>query len=216
MQKNLPDMHSKKIFTSGKKISEAKKVLVMIHGRGAFAEDILSLAGYFNLKDYALIAPEAENNTWYPYSFLAPPKQNEPWLSSALNILTDVVSNINNEGITSDDIYFLGFSQGACLTLEFVARNAKKYGGIIAFTGGLIGDKIYTENYKGDFDNTPIFIGSSNPDPHVPVERVYATAEILKNMHADVTVKIYQNMGHTINKDEIEQANNLIFTDKQI
>ncbi|HEY2726682.1 MAG TPA: dienelactone hydrolase family protein [Parafilimonas sp.] len=209
-------MHSKKIFTSGKKISEAKKVLVMIHGRGAFAEDILSLAGYFNLKDYALIAPEAENNTWYPYSFLAPPKQNEPWLSSALNILTDVVSNINNEGITSDDIYFLGFSQGACLTLEFVARNAKKYGGIIAFTGGLIGDKIYTENYKGDFDNTPIFIGSSNPDPHVPVERVYATAEILKNMHADVTVKIYQNMGHTINKDEIEQANNLIFTDKQI
>jgi phospholipase/carboxylesterase len=206
-------MHTKKIFTAGKKISEAKKALVMIHGRGAYAEDILSLAGYFNLNDFALIAPQAENNTWYPYSFLAPPIQNEPWLSSALNILSEVVADINNEGIDSGSIYFLGFSQGACLMLEFITRNAKKYGGIVAFTGGLIGDKIYAENYNGDFMNTPIFIGSSNPDPHVPVERVYATENILKNMHADVTAKIYSNMGHTINKDEIEQANALIFTD---
>jgi phospholipase/carboxylesterase len=206
-------MHTKKIFTASKKISEAKKALVMIHGRGAYAEDILSLAGYFNLNDFALIAPQAENNTWYPYSFLAPPIQNEPWLSSALNILSEVVADINNEGIDSGSIYFLGFSQGACLMLEFITRNAKKYGGIVAFTGGLIGDKIYAENYNGDFMNTPIFIGSSNPDPHVPVERVYATENILKNMHADVTAKIYSNMGHTINKDEIEQANALIFTD---
>ena len=204
-------MHNKKNFTAGVAIKEAKKALVMIHGRGAFAEDILSLAGYFSLNDYALIAPQAENNTWYPYSFLAPPKQNEPWLSSALNILNEVVSDINNEGITSENIYFLGFSQGACLTLEFVTRNAKKYGGVVAFTGGLIGDKIYIENYKGDFLNTPVFIGSSNPDPHVPVERVYATLDVLKSMHADVTLKIYPDLGHTINKDEIEQANNLIF-----
>src|SRR5215471_13973713 len=105
-------MHSKEIFTAGKKISEAKKALVMLHGRGAFAEDILSLAGYFNLKDYALIAPQAENNTWYPFSFLAPIKQNEPWLSSALSVLDEVVSDINKEGITSDNVYFLGFSQG--------------------------------------------------------------------------------------------------------
>lgn len=207
-------MHSKKVFTAGKKIGEAKKALVMIHGRGAFAEDILSLAGYFNLNDFALIAPQAENNTWYPYSFLAPPKQNEPWLSSALHILNEVVTDINNEGIASNNIYFLGFSQGACLTLEFVTRNAKKYGGIVAFTGGLIGDEIYTENYSGDFMNTPIFIGSSDPDPHVPIERVYVTTGILKNMHADVAIKIYPGMGHTINKDEIEQANMLIFNDK--
>jgi len=204
-------MHSKNIFTAGKKISEAKKVLVMIHGRGAFAEDILSLAGYFNLDDFALIAPQAESNTWYPYSFLMPPKQNEPWLSSALNVLNEIVIDINNAGINSNNIYFLGFSQGACLTLEFVTRNAKKYGGVVAFTGGLIGDKIYNENYKGDFENTPVFIGSSNPDPHVPVERVQATAEVLKNMHADLTVKIYPGMGHTINKDEIDEANILIF-----
>ena len=175
MQINLFDMHNGKIFTSGKNISEAKKVLIMLHGRGAFAEDILSLAGYFNIKDYALIAPQATNNTWYPYSFLAPPAQNEPWLSSALNILSEVVSDINNAGLASENIYFLAFSQGACLMLEFVTRNATKWGGVIAFTGGLIGDKIYSENYKGDFVYTTIFIGTSNPDPHVPVERVYAT-----------------------------------------
>jgi phospholipase/carboxylesterase len=207
-------MHSKKVFTSGKQISEAKKALVMIHGRGAYAEDILSLAGYFNVKDFVLIAPQAENNTWYPYPFIAPPQQNEPWLSSALQVLAEVVSDINNEGITSENIYFLGFSQGACLMLDFVARNAKRYGGVIAFTGGLIGDKIYTENYNGDFKQTPIFIGSSDPDPHVPVERVNATVEVLKEMHADVAEKIYPNMGHTINTDEIEQANTLIFNDK--
>ncbi len=205
-------MHSKKIFTSGKDISEAKKVLIMIHGRGAFAEDILSLAGYFNLEDYALIAPQAENNTWYPYSFLAPPKQNEPWLSSALDVLSEVVTDIHKTGIKSENMYFLGFSQGACLTLEFVTRNAKKCGGVIAFTGGLIGDKIYSENYTGDFLLTPVFIGTSDPDPHVPVERVYASSAIIKNMNADLTTKIYPGMGHTISKDEIDQVNKLIFT----
>jgi phospholipase/carboxylesterase len=214
MQINLHDMHSKKIFTSGKTISEAKKALVMVHGRGAFAEDILSLAGYFNLKEYALIAPQATNNTWYPYSFLEPPKQNEPWLSSALDILKDVVADIHNAGISSENIYFLGFSQGACLTLEFVTRNATKWGGIIAFTGGLIGDRIYAENYNGDFNQTPVFIGSSDPDPHVPVERVYGSTVIIKNLNADITTKIYPQMGHTISKEEIDQANKLIFTDK--
>ena len=204
-------MHSKKIFTAGTSISEAKKVLIMVHGRGAFAEDILSLAGYFNLDDYALLAPQATNNTWYPFSFLVPPKQNEPWLSSALNVLYEIVSDINKDDIASDKIYFLGFSQGACLTLEFVTRHARKWGGVVAFTGGLIGDKIYDENYTGNFLNTPVFIGTSDPDPHVPVERVNASTEILKSMHADVTTKIYPNMGHTISKDEIDQVNNLIF-----
>ena len=204
-------MHSKKIFTAGKPISEAKKVLIMIHGRGAFAEDILSLGGYFSLNDYALLAPQATNNTWYPFSFLAPVQQNEPWLSSALNVLNEVVSDLNKDGIASDNIYFLGFSQGACLTLEYVTRNARKWGGVVAFTGGLIGDKIYEENYNGDFLNTPVFIGTSDPDPHVPVERVHASSAIIKNMHADITTKIYPDMGHTISKDEIDQANNLIF-----
>lgn len=205
-------MHEKKVFTAGKDLSAARKVLIMIHGRGAFAEDMLSLAGYFNVKDYALIAPQATNNTWYPYSFLAAAKKNKPELSSALNVLNEIVSDINQQGIKSDNIYFLGFSQGACLMLEFITRNARKWGGAIAFTGGLIGDKIYTENYKGDFKGTKIFIASSNIDNHVPVERVYATTNILKNMHADVIEKIYDNMGHTINNDEIETANKLFFS----
>jgi phospholipase/carboxylesterase len=204
-------VHTKNIFTAGKNVSEAKKALVMIHGRGAFAEDILSLAGYFNVKDYALLAPQATNNSWYPYSFLAIPKKNKPELTSALHLLSDIISDINQQGIESDNIYFLGFSQGACLMLEFITRNARKWGGGVAFTGGLIGDKIYTENYKGDFEGTKIFIGSANPDAHVPVERVYETAALLKTMHADVTEKIYDGMGHTIIQDEINQANELIF-----
>jgi phospholipase/carboxylesterase len=204
-------MHKKNIVTAGKALTEESKVLILLHGRGGSAEDILSFSSYLNINEYALIAPQATNNTWYPYSFMSPPLQNEPWLSSALTLVKDIVTDVNNKGVPSQKIYFMGFSQGACLTLEFIARNAAKYGGVAAFTGGLIGDKIYSENYKGDFSNTEVFIGSSNPDPHVPVERVYATANILKNMHANVTEKIYNNMGHTINEDEIENANRLIF-----
>jgi phospholipase/carboxylesterase len=204
-------VHTKNIFSAGKNLNEAKKALVMIHSRGAYAEDILSLAGYFNIKDYALIAPQATNNSWYPYSFLAVPKKNKPELSSALHLLADTVADINQQEIFSDNIYFLGFSQGACLMLEFITRNARKWGGAIAFTGGLIGDKIYTENYKGDFEGTKIFIGSANPDAHVPIERVHETTGLLKTMHADVTEKIYEGMGHTINQDEINKANELIF-----
>jgi phospholipase/carboxylesterase len=203
-------MHKEKLIAAGKKLSEAKKVLIMVHGRGGTAEDILSLATHLNVKDFALMAPQATSNSWYPLSFLARPADNEPWLSSAIKILNDTVSKIESNGIAKENIYFLGFSQGACLMLEFVTRNASKYGGVVAFTGGLIGDKIYAENYKGDFANTPVFIGSSNPDPHVPVERVNATAAILKAMKADVTEKIYVNMGHTISQDEIETANTLV------
>ena len=201
----------KNITFAGKPLSEAKKALIMLHGRGAGAENILSMASHFDVKDFALLAPQATNATWYPYSFMAPVAQNEPWLTSALSLLKELVADVNNQGIALENIYFLGFSQGACLMLEFVARNATKFGGVAAFTGGLIGDKINTENYKGDFAGTPIFIGTSSPDPHVPVERVNATTNILKQMNAAITEKVYANMGHTINEDEISNANNLIF-----
>jgi phospholipase/carboxylesterase len=204
-------MHQKNILTAGKEMAPNSKVLIMLHGRGGSAEDILSLSAHLDVKDYALLAPQATNNTWYPYSFLAPPPQNEPWLSSALQLIKELVNEIIAKGVPSQNIYFAGFSQGACLTLEFVARNAAKFGGVAAFTGGLIGDKIYKENYKGDFQQTPVFIGTSDPDPHIPVERVYATTNILKDMHAAVTEKIYNHMGHTINQDEIDQVNKLIF-----
>ena len=129
--------HTKKILRAGKKTGEAEKALIMIHGRGANAHDILSLADYLQVKNFALLAPEATNNTWYPYSFMAPVQQNEPWLSSSLEVIKELVKDINAEGIISENIYFLGFSQGACLTLEFVARNAMRYGGVVAFTGRL-------------------------------------------------------------------------------
>ena len=205
-------MHKKNIITAGKEIAPANKVLIMLHGRGGSAEDILSLSSHLNVKDFALLAPQATNNTWYPYSFLAPPSQNEPWLSSALQLVRELVDDMLSKGVPAGNIYFAGFSQGACLTLEFVTRNAAQYGGVAAFTGGLIGDKIYQETYKGDIHNTPVFIGTSDPDPHIPVERVYATTSILKKMNASVTEKIYPHMGHTINQDEIDQVNQLIFT----
>ena len=204
-------MDDQKIIIAGKKLDETDKVLIMIHGRGASAQDILSLAPNLDVSDYSLIAPQATNNSWYPYSFLAPPQKNEPWLSSALSLIDKIVNGIIEKSKSKANIFFLGFSQGACLTLEYVTRNAVKYGGVVAFTGGLIGDKIYNENYKGDFSQTPIFIGTSNPDPHVPVERVYATANILRDMNASVTEKVYNNMGHTINQDEINSVNSLIF-----
>jgi phospholipase/carboxylesterase len=197
-------MHQKHVLLKGKKLGEAERVLVMLHGRGANAEDILSLANYLNISEYTLLAPQATGNSWYPNSFLAPPHMNEPWLSSAIDILDDITDDINENGVDNTNIFYLGFSQGACLTLEYVTRNAKKYGGVVAFTGGLIGDKIYEQNYSGDFESTPVFIGTSDPDPHVPVHRVNDSTKILKAMNAQVTEKIYKNMGHTINEDEIE------------
>jgi phospholipase/carboxylesterase len=204
-------MHQKKIVTAGQDITTAKKALIMVHGRGGSAEDILTLSNYLQVKDYALIAPQATGGTWYPYSFLAPPAQNEPWLSSALAILQEVTADVVAQGIAQEQIYFLGFSQGACLTLEFVTRHAGKYGGVVAFTGGLIGDKIYPEHYTGNFAGTPVFIGTSNPDPHVPVARVHATEKTLQKMGATITVNVYDNMGHTISQEEINQANTLVF-----
>jgi len=203
-------MHQKNIITAGKEINKESNVLIMLHGRGGSAEDILSLSSYLDVNDFSLLAPQATNHSWYPYSFLAPPEQNDPWLSSALERLKEVVDDLSAKGISSENIYFLGFSQGACLTLEYVTRNAKKYGGVIAFTGGLIGNKVNLTNYKGDFENTPVFIGTGDPDPHVPVERVYATTNILKNMNAAVTEKVYAGMGHTINQDEIVHANKIL------
>lgn len=204
-------MHIKNITAAGVNLSDAEKAVIMVHGRGANAEDILQLASYLHVKGYALLAPEATNHTWYPHSFMAPVQENEPWLSSGIGILEDLVNTITAQGIDTEKIYLLGFSQGACLTLEFAARNATKFAGIVAFTGGLIGEQIDRKRYHGDFMGTPIFIGTGNPDPHVPVERVRATTDILEDMNAIVTEQVYENRPHTISQDEIEQANNIIF-----
>jgi len=203
-------MHKKEFITAGQSLETASKVLIMMHGRGGSAEDILGLSDHLQVKDFAIVAPKATNNTWYPYSFLMPPQQNEPWLSSALQVIKEIINDLVAKGVTQELIYFLGFSQGACLTLEFVTRNATRFGGVVALTGGLIGDKIYEQNYAGNFDGTKIFIGTSDPDPHVPVQRVHDSELILRKLNAAVTVKVYKGMGHTINQDELDAANMIL------
>jgi phospholipase/carboxylesterase len=204
-------MHTKNIIEAGPSLVAADRALIMVHGRGASAEDILSLADHLPVKNYALLAPEATGHSWYPYSFLAPPAQNQPWLGSALDVLAGMVEDVVAAGIRKERIFFLGFSQGACLTLEFVARHAARYGGVAAFTGGLIGDKIYTENYKGNFDGMPVFIGTGDHDPHVPLQRVQATTALLRELHADVTERVYPGRPHTILGDEMAEAARVVF-----
>jgi len=198
-------------ITAGKSLDEAQKVLIMIHGRGGSAENILSLSAELNVADFALIAPQAPGNSWYPQSFIAPKSANEPSLSNALNQLSQLLDLLIEKGFSKSQIYILGFSQGACLSLEFAASYAGRFGGIVAFTGGLIGEQIDHRNYTGNFDGTPIFIGSSDPDFHVPVSRVHESTAVLENMGASVTEIIYRDMGHTITQSEIDQVNKLIF-----
>jgi phospholipase/carboxylesterase len=204
-------MHTKNIIMSGKDLSAADRALILMHGRGGSAEDILSLAEYLPLDGFALLAPQATGHSWYPYSFLEPPVRNQPWLGSSLELLALLVQEVEAAGITRERIFLAGFSQGACLTLEFSGRNAARYGGVAAFTGGLIGDRIYAENYKGDFAGTPFFIGTGDRDPHVPLERVDATARLLRGMGAEVTEKVYPGRPHTIVADELEQAGKIVF-----
>ncbi len=205
-------MHIKNRFTAGKSLHEAEKVLIMIHGRGGSAADIARLADHLDTAGFAIVAPQATAGTWYPNSFIAPLESNEPWLSSAIDQLDELLDELQVAGIAPANIYFLGFSQGACLCAEFVARRAQRFGGVVIFTGGLIGEKIGRERYAGDFAGTPFFIGTSDPDFHVPVERVRETARIFREMNAEVTEKVYLNRGHTISQDEIDQANSLVFS----
>ncbi len=199
-----------KVYQSGN-INDPKKALIMIHGRGGSAQDIMGLAEYLKVNDYLLLGPEAEQNTWYPHSFIAPIISNQPNLDIALELIGEAVQIANEKGIENENIYFLGFSQGACLTLEYTSRNAKKYGGIVAFTGGLIGEKLHPDHYAGNFDGTKVFIGTSDPDFHVPVERVQESSKLMRELGAQVDEKIYPNMGHTISQDEIKIVNDTIF-----
>jgi len=205
-------MHKKEIVYSGKALDEAKRALILIHGRGATAESMLPLADHLDLDDFAILAPQATRNTWYPYSFLMPADKNEPWLTGALDLLDDMVGDLTKKGFSSEQIYISGFSQGACLSLEFAARNARRWGGIMAFTGGLIGEEINTENYKGDFEGTPVFIGTSDPDPHIPVTRARDSARIIQSMNAQVKLEIYPDIGHTVIPEELDVANAFVLS----
>lgn len=203
--------HSKNIITAGVPVEQAKSALVMIHGRGASAESMVPLSRYLDLKDAAIFAPQATKHSWYPTSFIEPVEYNQPALDSALELVGGLVQDIIKAGIPADQIYFLGFSQGACLTLEYVTRNAQKYAGVIAFTGGLIGEKLQMENYKGDFAETTVLISTGDPDAHVPLKRVKESAGIMEGMNAKMHVVAYPAKQHTITNDEIDLANSLFF-----
>jgi predicted esterase len=201
------------VLKSGAIPSEADAAMILIHGRGATAQSILTLADEFDInKKLTLRAPQASRNTWYPYSFMAPSENNEPYLSSALQKIFDIIQELKAEGLTEDKIYLTGFSQGACLSSEFVARHPQKYGGLIALSGGLIGtgDSLTPQDYEGALEGTPIFMGCSDVDPHIPKERVKESEEIFNMMNADVTKKLYPGMGHTVNRDELDHINRII------
>lgn len=202
--------HTLDVKSAGVPLVKGTKVLIALHGRGGSAEDMLQLAMEIADEDFTLLAPQANQHTWYPYSFLAPMSQNEPGLSSAISVIGELVNQIVANGIDYKNIHFMGFSQGACLTLEYVTRHARRYGSVIAFTGGLIGDKIYPENYSGNFDGTPVYIGSSDIDPHVPLQRIYASENIIRAMGADMKVDIFPGMGHTVNREEIATAKKIM------
>lgn len=203
-------MHKYEIIEAGKPLEKAEKAIILLHGRGASAHDIIELASHFIDDSFYIAAPQATNSTWYPYSFLAPESQNEPWLTSAVNIVKNLLENIKNN-LSSSKIYLMGFSQGACLTLEAAARFAQPFGGIAAFTGGLIGENVSVANYSGDFKNTPVFIGVGDKDMHVPLKRVEESKLILEKLNANVTLNVYPGRPHTILQDEIETVKKLMF-----
>lgn len=193
--------------TAGKALEKAEKVAIMIHGRGASDESILSLSDHLNLEGFALIAPQAPGNTWYPYSFMATDSSNEPAFSNAIKMLDGVVEDLESKGFKSEQIFFIGFSQGACLSLEYATQHAKKYGGVIAFTGGLIGEKLNRDKYKGDFGGTKVFIGSGHRDMHVPLSRIEDSTELIQKMGGNVKTLIFEDANHTIRQEELEWVN---------
>ncbi len=194
------------VLKAGPSADQASGALVLVHGRGGSAQDILSLANALPVEGLALRAPQADNHSWYPYGFMAPTAQNQPALGSALQTLEAVAQELNASGIADRDIFWLGFSQGACLALEHTARQARRWGGVFAFSGGLIGPEGTARDYPGSFDGTPVVIGCSDVDFHIPVGRVRESAEVLRNLGAEVDLRIYPGMGHTIVQDEIEAA----------
>ncbi len=201
------------VYTFGTRLEEAKAAVIALHGRGASAQDILGIAAELDVPDIAWFAPQAYQHTWYPHRFIAPLEANEPWLSSALNKIDMQIQELQQTGLSAKQTVLLGFSQGACLAIEYAARHPQRYGGAIVFSGGLIGpEDTPLDHYpaNADLQQTPVFLGCSDVDFHIPLSRVEQTADILRTMHAQVDLRIYPNMGHTINQNELSAAEALL------
>lgn len=211
MTTNRPLIHEEQpVLTRGVPLHEATSAMIMVHGRGATARDILALSDEFVAPSMAFLAPQAAQNTWYPYSFLAPIAQNEPYLSSALANLSNILMTLGEAGIAPQRTVLLGFSQGACLATEFAARNPQQYGAVVGLSGGLIGPPGTPRDYDGSLQGVSVFLGCSDVDPHIPVERVHETEQTLARMGANVTKRLYAGMGHLVNEDEITRVQTLL------
>lgn len=194
------------MLVAGAPLAAARGAMILLHGRGAGAADILGLAGAFGVDDIAYLAPEAAGRVWYPRPFSAPRAENEPALTSALGVVAAVIDHVGKEGIPPEKVAICGFSQGACLTLEFAARNPRRYGAVAALTGALIGERIDPEGYPGSLHMTPVFVASSDVDPYFPLSRIEESVEVVRRMEADVKERIYPGMGHLINEDEVNEV----------
>ena len=195
---------------SGRAVSNARLALILIHGRGASAEDMMALAEEFDVRDVAYLAPQAAGHTWYPYSFLAPIRQNEPDIGSALRVVSRLIDELVQQGIPPDRVGIGGFSQGACLALEFAARNARPYAEVIGLSGGLIGPPGTPREYSGSLGGAPIFLGCSDVDPHIPLERVHESVDVFRRLGGVVDERVYPHMGHTVNRDELDAVRALL------
>jgi predicted esterase len=195
---------------AGAPAHRARAAMILVHGRGASAENMLSFAEVLAQPDFAYLAPQAARGTWYPYSFLAPLADNEPWLSSALQAIADAFSTLEQEGFAAERIALLGFSQGGCLALEYIARHARRYGAVAGLSAGLIGPEGTPRDYAGSLGGTPIFLGCSDIDPHIPLARVRESTRVLAALGAETRETIYPGMGHTINDDEIARVRGLM------
>lgn len=198
------------VLITGAPLEDASGAVIMLHGRGASAEDILSLTTYLENDGLAYLAPQAAGHTWYPYSFLSPLAENEPGLSSALDVIDTLLAELGARGIPAERIALLGFSQGACLAVEYAARHPRRYGAVIGFSGGVIGPPEHDFAYAGSLHNTPVFLGCSDVDPHIPLARVEQTAALLAGLGAAVDKRIYPGMAHTVIPDEIDAAQALL------
>lgn len=198
------------VLRAGALLEHARAAVVMVHGRGSRAEDILLLANELPQTDITYLAPQAKDNTWYPNRFMEPIASNEPWLSSAFALVERLLAEIVQAGIPSRQTCLLGFSQGACLTLEFAARHALRYGGVVGLSGGLIGPEGTPREYAGTFAGTPVFLGCSDSDPHIPKERVIESAQVFQRLGAQVTAHLYPNLGHEVNSDELDSVRGIL------
>lgn len=207
---NIPGPHrSQPVYALGEGLKTAQAVFVMIHGRGATAESLLSLSGEIRAPGLAFIAPQASGYTWYPYSFLEPLESNQPHLDSALAAVDSLITQLEDLGKPTQQIFLLGFSQGACLAVEYVRRHPRRYGGLFGLSGGLIGPPGTKFEAAGSLEGTPVFLGCSDQDPHIPAWRVQESGQVFELMQAEVTQRLYPGLGHTVNLDEIKVINTI-------